>query len=96
MSKFATVFARFHSNRLLKTLTDGIFVFKSKQQCLLPKKSKFVALLTNLEISPAHCLKFYIKMFEYLILNEIKIKIVLKHVLCFYNLVMYTILIDQC
>ena len=57
MSKFATVFARFHSNRLLKTLTDGIFVFKSKQQCLLPKKSKFVALLTNLEISPAHCPK---------------------------------------
>ena len=58
ISKFATVFARFHSNRLLKTLTDGIFVFKSKQQCLLPKKSKFVALLTNLEISPAYGLKY--------------------------------------
>ena len=57
ISKFATVFACFHSNRLLQTHNDGIFALKSKQQCSLPKISKFVALLTELEISPAHCLK---------------------------------------
>ena len=53
----AAVFPSFHSNRQLKTQNGGIFAFKSKQQCLLPKKSKFDALLKELEISPAHCLK---------------------------------------
>ena len=53
----AAVFPSFHSNRQLKTQNGGIFAFKSKQQCLLPKKSKFDALLKKLEISPAHCLK---------------------------------------
>jgi len=52
----AAVFPSFHSNRQLKTQNGGIFAFKSKQQCLLPKKSKFDALLKKLEISPAHCL----------------------------------------
>ena len=52
----AAVFPSFHSDRELQTQNGGIFAFKSKQQCLLPKKSKFDALLKELEISPAHCL----------------------------------------
>ena len=48
------VFPCFHSNRLQKTQNGGIFAFKSKEQCLLPKTSKFDVLLKKLENSPAH------------------------------------------
>ena len=56
----AAVFPCFHSNRLQKTQNGGIFAFKSKEQCLLPKTSKFDVLLKKLENSPAHCLNSYL------------------------------------